>query len=431
MSHFCSKSLFPLLVVFIIYINCNFEVHSKLIKSYSKSIKTQESSKTPIKYPTTPHEIHPEATLSFIDYCHYFNYPVEAHRLTVEDGYILTIFRIQRKYSSITANLPVVLMQHGLLDSSDGSIMNDESKSPSLMLANAGYDVWLANSRGNKYSRSHIKYDPDNDLEFWDFTWDDMAAIDLPSFFQYVVNQTAQEKINYVGHSQGTTMMFAALSEKNPFITEHLKTFIALGPVAYVYHQQSKAMDILKDSRLAYLLDLLHLEEFSPADWLLENSGKVICAVFGEVCADILGAFSDANWERDNYDRSDVFIGHFPSGTSVKNMIHWQQGTENDAFQKFDYGEEENLKRYGQSTPPKYDLGNIEHEVFMFSGTEDLLANAVDVQRLKDELKNAHLNVYEKTGHLTFMIGKDMSFMNDVILTLEGKTKAYDTVIAL
>lgn len=133
---------------------------------------------------------HPEATKPFVDYCDYFNYPVESHRVTTEDGYILTLFRIQRKYSKITPGLPVVFFQHGLLDCAEGWIINDESKAPAFVLANLGYDVWLGNVRGNKYSREHIHYDPDNDAEFWDFSFDEMAKYDLPAYFEYVSNVT-------------------------------------------------------------------------------------------------------------------------------------------------------------------------------------------------------------------------------------------------
>lgn len=85
------------------------------------------------------------------------------------------------------------------------------------MLANRGYDVWLGNSRGNKHSLNHTKYNPHKDKEFWEFTFQDMADYDLPGGFRYIANQT-QQKVSYIGHSQGTIQMFIALAKNNPTV---------------------------------------------------------------------------------------------------------------------------------------------------------------------------------------------------------------------
>lgn len=70
------------------------------------------------------------------------------------------------------------------------------------ILADQGYDVWIGNVRGNKYSRSHSYLDPDNQIEFWDFSWHHIGIYDLPAMIDYVLEQTGQENLFYVGHSQ-------------------------------------------------------------------------------------------------------------------------------------------------------------------------------------------------------------------------------------
>ena len=41
-----------------------------------------------------------------------------------------------------------------------------------------GFDVWLGNSRGSTYSKSHVSL-PLNTREFWTFSFDEMAAVGM------------------------------------------------------------------------------------------------------------------------------------------------------------------------------------------------------------------------------------------------------------
>lgn len=159
------------------------------------------------------------------------------------------MFRIQKKGSQFKEGLKPIFLQHGLLDSSDTWIINDEDKAPAFMLANAGYDIWLGNSRGNKHSRKHIKYNPDKDAAFWEFSFQHMADFDLPTVFKYVNNATKQ-KLIYIGHSQGTIQMHVALSKRNPGVEDYLDKYFGFGPVAYVSYQKSHIMNLLDKSKL-------------------------------------------------------------------------------------------------------------------------------------------------------------------------------------
>lgn len=62
--------------------------------------------------------------------------------------------------------------------------MNSPSQSPCFKLADLGYDVWLGNTRGNKYSRDHMSLDPDapkDEDAFWNISFEEMGYYDIPA----------------------------------------------------------------------------------------------------------------------------------------------------------------------------------------------------------------------------------------------------------
>ena len=60
-----------------------------------------------------------------------------------------------------------------------------------------------------------------------------MANYDLPATIQKVLDITKAESLSYIGHSQGTEIVFAQLS-KTPELAKRIRLFVALAPVAYL-----------------------------------------------------------------------------------------------------------------------------------------------------------------------------------------------------
>ena len=107
-------------------------------------------------------------------------------------------------------------MQHGLLADGFSWIPNLANQSAGFVFADAGFDVWIANSRGTPASQKHIGYGPESQ-KFWNFTWQEMSEFDLTSSVYYVLKETKQEFLYYLGHSQGTMIMFSRLAEDREF----------------------------------------------------------------------------------------------------------------------------------------------------------------------------------------------------------------------
>ena len=339
-------------------------------------------------------------------------YPIEEHFVTTPDGYILGMFRIPhgKNASSHNASKPPVLLQHALLDSSFAYVCNLPNESLGYILADEGYDVWFGNNRGNKYSTNHTHLDP-KEKDFWKFTYDDMALTDLPTEVDYITSVTGASQISYVGHSEGTIQAFAGFSQ-NQTLASKIRVFIALAPVAYVYHIKTTFMQIICKLDLDEMLVLFGDKSFLPSTSIISKLAPGICDTLPMGCADILelvvGPARNINtvcfvlpsvWpvglipthvarQRSlisffcgvQQTRLPVYVGETPSGTSVQNMVHWCQGMREDKFRMYNYESRiENMKHYNQTTPPEYKLADLKVPTVLLSGGHDYLADPKDV----------------------------------------------------
>lgn len=114
------------------------------------------------------------------------NYNVETHKVETEDGYILTVFRVNSKSDKINPNSkPPVFLQHGINDDGHCFFLGGDELGLGNLLAQNGFDVWVGNTRGSKYSREHKTLDVKS-KEFWEFSFMQMGEYDVPANLAYV-----------------------------------------------------------------------------------------------------------------------------------------------------------------------------------------------------------------------------------------------------
>ncbi|XP_062195920.1 triacylglycerol lipase 2-like [Phragmites australis] len=343
-------------------------------------------------------------------------YPCEEHQVTTEDGYILSLQRIPRGRGGgaaggrggARAGQPV-LLQHGVLVDGMTWLLASPEESLAFVLADRGFDVWIANTRGTRWSRRHVSLDPSSRL-YWNWSWDDLVVSDLPAMVDFVCRQTGQ-KPHYAGHSMGTLVALAAFSEGR--LVDKLKSAALLTPVAYLAHITTPIGLLLAKAFVGELLsDGLGVAEFNPTSPPVANLIREFCRKPGMHCYDLLASITGKNYCL-NSSAVDVFLKYEPQPTSTKTMVHFAQTVRDGVLQKYDYVlPGRNIASYGQAEPPVYEMSNIpaDFPLFLTYGGRDSLADADDVRFLLDDLRGHDrdkltVQYLDQFAHLDFVIG--------------------------
>lgn len=136
-----------------------------------------------------------------------------------------------------------VFMMHSLFSSCADWVVIGRKHGLAYLLADRGYDVWMGNARGNRYSTKHQRLSTISP-KFWDFSFHEIGYYDVPALIDYVLEQTETRRLQYIGFSQGAMTSFVALSSR-PEYNEKILQLHALSPAVYMYRSGSALIRVL------------------------------------------------------------------------------------------------------------------------------------------------------------------------------------------
>lgn len=354
----------------------------------------------------------------FVDLCELYGYYAEEHVVQTEDGYLLGVHRLAWKPGEEGSHVnagpgslqkKVVYLHHGLMMNSEVWVcLTDQERCLPFALVEQGYDVWLGNNRGNKYSKKSVHHSPISN-DFWNYSIDQFAFHDIPDTIEYILTTTKQESLSYIGFSQGTAQAFATLSI-HPTLNEKVDVFIALAPAM---SPPGLANGIVA-SFVKASPEILYLAFGRKS--ILSSAGMWQALLYPPIFVrfiDISLKFL-FGWHAANITPNQKLAAypHLYSFTSTKTVVHWFQIIRTGTFQMFDDELQSPLSITQGSRfykVARFPTRNIRTPIVLVYGGSDSL---VDIKVMMKELP-AHTVAQEVPHyeHLDFLWASDVDKM--------------------
>ncbi|CAG5101843.1 Oidioi.mRNA.OKI2018_I69.chr1.g26.t1.cds [Oikopleura dioica] len=259
-------------------------------------------------------------------------------------------------------------------------------------------------------------FGPDKDREFWRWTFNDVAKFEIPAMIKKICKIAKQDKIWYIAHSQGTLLMFVNQEGEDQETKKRLHGIIALAPILSLKNVKgawksliSHSKSFMKNGVTQKYLDCEFLQGTKLARYLTKigkNSPLILKAWGTGIAQEFASHYVNFNHRRYVQERLPVFLSHSPSGTSLRNVVHFGQNIGKKRMAKLDYGPKGNQLEYNKDSPPFYDWSKIDLPIHLFVGSSDWIATVKDVQQTRPNLRNSTLTIIEDFDHLDFIWGK-------------------------
>lgn len=214
--------------------------------------------------------------------------------------------------------------------------------------------------------------------------------------------------------------MFAALSTNSDFFKKRMTGAILIAPVTRVVNMMSPWCQKLKADKNTF--DFLKsqgpelMKNASAATFTDQQKAKLNHATGLSDLMTAQGSDSDpTKISKKGAFNNDKF---YPAGCCFRQIHHFHQLLNNGGFRKFDFGTPLlNKEKYGQETPPEYDLKSIQgFNITLVCGTNDLMASPLDYNWLREELKEGNeLEFCEyQLGHTSLVTPVDKAHINQM-----------------
>jgi len=330
----------------------------------------------------------------------------ELYEAVADDGYITILTRLINPLADRTQlRQPPLLLEHGgIIDPSaylvassiqhfpekwprspeDGPIRS-WNRSIGFVLANNGFDLWMAETRGsNDASKKRVrtkavvsflegKNQQKNmtfaenvrmlieSWDYWSFSQDDIIAHELKSHIDTVMKVTGSPKVHLMTYSLSTPTSLAFLGSR-PDYAKHIQGYVSMAPIisgegvsGFVRFGFETFCPLLPNELGTMVLsDLLLTQPVRDLMILAGRPPEVRYSVHKAVISLLMGASAKYETMMDLN-----FLGHIMRGLSFKELKQMCQHMRANRLQKFDYGPVRNQVLYGQPKPPEYDLSNI------------------------------------------------------------------------
>ena len=348
-----------------------------------------------------------------------YGYNFEEFEIRTEDKYINSIWKItsKKKQKNFLSTNKAIILQHGLLDNGWTWFVLQEKSLP-FTLADKGYDVWISHNRGTLFSTGHVESIIKNYLNpfspYWDFSFDDFARYDLPSVINFALKKSNVQKIDYIGHSQGTLIFFLQYMINPSFMENSINKFIGLGTVPNVNNAESYITNWVAKNK--QILEYYPFGNFMRLGTTIGPLISEICDKIPEICGFIVNKIveNDISTKRMNFPKisKNLFL-YEPGGTSIKNMRHWIQIFSDKKLHRYDYGKEENLKHYGTEEPPLYDIDAVKKwniKGMVTTSNADPFCNPIDTEEFVARIENkdaVKILKLENYNHLDYVWADD------------------------